>query len=192
MEQQSKLFIKGMVCNRCVSVVQEALTELGHQPLYVGLGEATVSGAVDNFNKIQLQDRLAVHGFSLLEDGKMKIVRELKDLVSEVYGGDFDFPEKFRFAILVKDRLAKEYETVRDVFIAMEQKTLEQYTIDYRINKVKELLVYSILTLADISFRLNFNSVAHLSAQFKQQTGLTASHFRAIKKEKADVIFSVN
>lgn len=47
------------------------------------------------------------------------------------------------------------------------ERTIEQYIIELRINKVKEFLVYSSLTLADIAFKLNFNSVAYLSTQFK-------------------------
>jgi AraC-like DNA-binding protein len=88
--------------------------------------------------------------------------------------------------------LQKDYETISDAFIATEKKTIEQYIIEYRINKVKEFLVYSNLTLSDIAFKLNFNSVAHLSTQFKQQTGLTPSFFRDIKKQKAERAFSKN
>lgn len=189
MEQQSTLFVKGMVCNRCVMVVKETLGDLGHEFSQVSLGEITISDAAA-LDKVQLQEKLAEHGFSLLEDRKMKTVNELKQLVAEVYSGDYDFPEKFRFSNLVKERWNKEYEAVRDVFIDKERKTLEQYIIEYRIGKVKELLVYSSLTLSEIAFKLNFTSVAHLSSQFKQQTGLTPSFFREIRKQKAEVVVS--
>lgn len=192
MEQQSKLLIKGMVCNRCVMVVNEALEEMGQYPEHVALGEITMLAGDNIIDKDQLEQKLAIHGFSLLEDPKTKTVNEIKSLAAEVYSGDFDFPEKFRFSNLLNARLDKGYETARDIFIAMENKTLEQYIIEFRINKVKEFLVYSTLTLADIAFRLNFNSVAHLSTQFKQQTGLTASYFRGIKNQKASVITLAN
>ncbi len=184
MVQRSKQFIKGMVCNRCVMVVTEVLKEMGHRSVNVRLGEITFSEANYSIDTVQLEERLAIHGFNLLEDRNTKTVNEIKTLVAEVYNGDFDFPEKFRFSDLLHTRLNKVYETARDLFIATEQKTLEQYIIEYRINKVKEFLVYSSLNLADIAFRLNFTSVAHLSAQFKQQTGLTASFFRRIKDQK--------
>jgi AraC family transcriptional regulator len=191
MEKGATIFIKGMVCRRCVMVIEEELKDLGHEPLQVGLGEVTVidSGKLD---KAELEKRLAALGFSLLEDRKVKTVSEVKALVEEVYSGDYDFPDNFRFSKLVKERFGKDYDAVSDVFIAMEKRTIEQYIIDFRINKVKEYLVYSNLTLADIAFRLNYNSVAHLSAQFKQYTGLTPSHFKEIKKEKSEVMFSDN
>jgi AraC-like DNA-binding protein len=88
--------------------------------------------------------------------------------------------------------LQKDYDVVSDAFIATEKKTIEQYIIQFRINKIKEYLVYTDLTLADIAFRLNFSSVAHLSAQFKQQTGLTPSFFKNIRRQKSETLFSPN
>ena len=120
------------------------------------------------------------------------MVKEIKQFVAQVYSGDFDFPERFRFSEFVKQKLQKEYDIISDAFIASEKKTIEQYIIDYRINKVKEFLVYSNFTLSDIAFKLNFTSMAHLSAQFKQQTGLTPSFFRDIRKQKAEKAFSRN
>jgi AraC family transcriptional regulator len=192
MDQQSKLFIKGMVCNRCVSVVGEALNELGHREVKVSLGE--IANLNENYpiDTAKLEGKLAIHGFSILEDQNLRIVNEVKALVAEVYSGEFEFPEKFRFANLLATRFFKGYDKTRDVFIAMEQKSLEQYIIEFRINKVKEFLVYSSSTLADIAYRLNFTSVAHLSSQFKQQTGLTPSFFKGIQNQKAEVVFATN
>ena len=144
------------------------------------------------FDKNELKKRLAPLGFSLLEDRKMKMANEVKALVEEAYGGAFDFPDNFRFSRFLTERLNKDYDVISDAFIAMEKKTIEQYVTDYRINKVKDFLVYSQLTLSDIAFRLNFNSVAHLSTRFKQVTGLTPSFFREIKRQKTEVIFCLN
>lgn len=190
MEQQT-IFIKGMVCRRCLMTVETELHQMGHTPVQVALGEVSflTHEAPDT---AVLEERLSGLGFSLLEDKKVKMVKQTKQLVAEVYNGDFDFPARFRFSEFVKQRLQKEYDTISDAFIASERKTIEQYIIEYRINKVKEFLVYSSFTLSDIAFRLNFTSIAHLSAQFKQQTGLTPSFFRDIKKQKAERAFSKN
>jgi AraC-like DNA-binding protein/copper chaperone CopZ len=192
MKQEAKIFIKGMVCRRCVMAIEEAFEDLGHALVKVELGEVTVLNHDEKFDKAQLEKRLTALGFSLLEDRKVKMVNEIKALVAEVYSGDYDFPDAFRFSNLVRARWNKDYDAISDLFIALEKRTLEQYIIDFRINKVKEYLVYSQYTLADIAFKLNFNSVAHLSAQFKQYTGLTPSYFREIKKKKTEVIFSAN
>ena len=190
MEQQT-IFIKGMVCRRCVMTVETELQEMGHTPVQLSLGEVSFI-TNEEHDPAVLEERLSLLGFSLLEDKKAKMVKEVKQLIAEVYSGDFDFPERFRFSELVKQRFQKDYDAISDAFIATEKKTIEQYIIETRINKVKEFLVYSSLTLSDISFKLNFTSVAHLSTQFKQQTGLTPSFFKEIKKQKVGIAFSSN
>ena len=172
MEKEISLQIKGMVCQRCVWVVEDQLKAAGHVPVKVSLGEASVQTGEKAVNIPALQERLAPLGFSLLEDRKLILVNEIKALVEEVYSGSFDFPEPFNFAKLATERLNRDYAHLSDVFIEQEKQTIEQYIIAFRINKVKECLVYSDATLSDIAFNLHFSSVAHLSAQFKQHTGL--------------------
>lgn len=190
MEQQT-IFIKGMVCQRCLMTVETELKEMGYTPVKLSLGEVSFL-ANKAHDHVALEEKLFLLGFNLLKDKKAEMVKEIKELIKEIYGGDFDFPERFRFSELAKQHFQKDYNAISDVFIATEKKTIEQYIIEYRIDKVKEFLVYSNLNLSDIAFKLNFNSVAHLSSQFKQHTGLTPSFFREIKKKKAGVIFSSN
>lgn len=192
MEQQSKLLIKGMVCRRCVMMVKEELERLGYMLLQVELGEVIIENGGKEINREEIAEKLAPLGFGLLDNPKAKLTGDVRALVQEVYSGDFDFPERFRFSILASQRLGKDYNTISDTFIEVERRTVEQYIIDFRINKVKEFLVYTSLTLSDIAFKLNFNSAAHLSSQFKQQTGLTPSYFKEIRKQKAEVMFSEN
>lgn len=183
MEAQT-IFLKGMVCNRCVMTVDEALRDLGHTPVKVSLGEISfVAGP--HYDPAVLKDKLSALGFTLLEDRNTKVANQVKQLVAEVYNGEFDFPTRFRFTTLVQERLGRDYEGISDAFITAEKKTVEQYMIEYRINKIKEFLVYTDSTLADIAFRLNYSSAAYLSTQFKQHTGLSPFYFREIRKEKA-------
>jgi AraC-like DNA-binding protein len=75
--------------------------------------------------------------------------------------------------------LHKEYSILSKLFSETEGITIEQYVILQKIEKVKELLVYNEMNLNEISFKLGYSSVAHLSAQFKKVTGLTPSQFKA-------------
>ena len=170
-----------MVCQRCLIVVESELQKMGHTPVKLSLGAVTFMASGSQSSAV-LEEGLSRLGFSLLEDKKEKLLVQVKQLVEEVYSGDFDFSERFRFSELVKKRLQNDYDSISDSFIAKEKKTIEQYIVEFRIKKVKEFLVYSNFRLSDIAFKLNFNSVAHLSAQFKQQTGLTPSFFKEIRK----------
>ena len=173
-----------MVCERCISVVKSELEKLGVAVVKVDLGEVTIISSNHSEDTKRIEARLGPLGFQLLEDKKIKILNELKNLIAEVYSGSYDFPNQMRFSDLVVSGLHKDYATLSAMFSLHENKTLERYIMDYRIEKIKEYLVYSSLTLSEIAFKLNFSSVPHLSRQFKQYTGLTPSYFRQIKKEK--------
>ena len=173
-----------MVCHRCITTVTQELQHLGIELDEVNLGEVkfAVNTAFTDYDA--LNSKLAPLGFSVLENKRSKIVRQIKQIVSEVYSGDFDFPHHFRFSDLLAARLEKEYDFISKQFSAEEGATIEKFVIDFRIEKIKEMLTYTALSLADISFQLGFSSVAHLSRQFKQQTGLNPSHFKAIWRNK--------
>ena len=179
----SDILIKGMVCERCIHSVKEVLEDLGVEVVEVGLGEIRLMSHPE-INESLIDERLKLLGFSLLQDRRLKLLKDAKALVAEVYSGRFDFPNSFRFSALATERLSSNYEAISAAFTLIEQKTLEKYIIDYRINKIKELLVYTDHTLADISFALGFSSVAHLSKQFKGCTGLNPSYFRQIKSAR--------
>lgn len=191
MKEPTKLSIKGMVCNRCIMAVNSELNSLGYVTESIQLGEVRFKPGIDiDLNTIE--KKLEQLGFRLLEDRKAKMIKEVKQMVEEVYCGDYSFPEKFRFSHLVQKRLNYTYELVSDTFIALEKTCIERYIIDYRIGKVKEFLVYTNLTLSDIAFKLNFTGTSHLSAHFKQVTGLTPSFFKEIKRKKIGVTLSAN
>jgi AraC family transcriptional regulator len=190
MENLSKLLIKGMVCQRCILVIQLQLEQMELTDFSVDLGEVSMSGS-GNFATIQrIQQTLAPLGFQVLEDKKARTVNEIKQLVADVYSGSYDFPYRFRFSEFVISALGRDYDAVSALFSSIEHRTIERYVIEYRIEKIKEFLVYSSFDLSEIAFKLNYSSVAHLSRQFKQYTGLTPSHFKEIKKAKLKLEFS--
>jgi AraC-type DNA-binding domain-containing proteins len=180
---QYTLHIKGMVCQRCISAVKQALEALGLEVLHIDLGMATISSSQSPDMQL-IAEKLEALGFSLLEDKQQQLVDKIKALVASVYSGEFDFPENFRFSKYAAKQLHRSYEVLSQAFSAAENTTLEKYIIAYRVEKVKELLVYTPATLADIAFRLGFSSEAHLSRQFKAQTGLNPSYFIKLRKEK--------
>ncbi len=182
-----KVYIKGMVCNRCISIVKYELESIGLQLDDIYLGEVTFSAGTQISDHRIIEAQLKPFGFSLLEDKRHKLVTDVKQITEEIYSGVFDFPVRFRFALYISQKLHKDYDLISATFSALEQKTLEKYIIDYRIEKIKEFLVYSPQTLADMAFRLGFSSVAHLSSQFKTVTGFNPSCYRSLKEIKKKI-----
>ena len=75
----------------------------------------------------------------------------------------------------------REYSALSHLFSSVEGTTIEQYLIHQKIEKIKELIIYDELNLSQISARLGYSSLAHLSGQFKKVTGLTPSHFKRLR-----------
>lgn len=174
-----------MLCHRCIATVTYELQHLGIEPDEVTLGEVKIAVHVPFTDFDALSRTLAPLGFSVLENKRSKLVRQVKQIVADVYSGEFDFPYQFRLSDLLAQKLEKEYDFISQQFTAEESSTIEKFVIDYRIEKIKEMLVYTSLKLSDIAFQLGFSSVAHLSRQFKQQTGLTITHFKAMRHNRS-------
>ncbi len=179
MQKKFTVFIKGMVCQRCISVVKDLVEKIGFQPVDVNLGEIIFPATTPAPDASVIAEKLKSSGFTVLEDKNEKLVKDIKQLVEEVYNGDYNFPARFRFSKLAKDRSGKNYDTISSVFSAIEKTTIEKYIINFRIRKIKELILSGNWSLSDISFSLGFSSVAHLSRQFKEVTGVNPSNYQA-------------
>jgi len=78
-----------------------------------------------------------------------------------------------------------------NLFSEVQGTTIEKFIILHKIERAKELLVYNELTLSEISDLLHYSSVSHLSTQFKKITGLTPSHFKALKNKRRTMLDNV-
>ncbi|MBK8495639.1 MAG: AraC family transcriptional regulator [Chitinophagaceae bacterium] len=174
-----KLYIKNMVCNRCIMVVKQELVKLKLQPAIVSLGEVELQKPASDKQLLQLNERLQELGFELLDDQKKKQIEKIKNLlIDKVQSGSLE--EHFSISSVLSKALNKEYSYISRLFSEVEGITVEQFFILQKTEKVKEWLVYAELNLSEISWRLGYSSVAHLSAQFKKVTGLTPSHFKKL------------
>ncbi len=175
-----KLYIKNMVCNRCIMVVRNELEALGYQVENVSLGEVELYPEPDEHGKLMLNDHLQAFGFELIDDKKNRLIGQIKSLIiALVHQQNSELSTNL--SDYLSTRLHHDYSYLSQLFSQVEGTTIEKYFIAQKIEKVKELLVYDELSLSEIAFQLNYSSVAHLSNQFKKITGLTPSHFKKIK-----------
>ena len=93
--------------------------------------------------------------------------------------GEFEGPERVKLSQFLADRLFHDYTHLSNLFSSVEGVTIEQYFINQRIEKVKELIVYDEMSLTEIAYQLGFSSLAHLSRQFRKVTGQTPTQFKA-------------
>lgn len=177
------LFIKNMVCDRCVLVVAGELKKIGINAQKITLGEVTLEKELTADQKEQLDKALLDLGFEPIDSKKGRIIEKIKTvIINMVHHSDHD--EKTNLSDLLSKALHHDYNYLSNLFSEVEGITIEKYFIAQKIEKVKELLVYDELSLSEIALRMHYSSVAYLSNQFKKVTGLTPSHFRQIREEK--------
>jgi AraC-like DNA-binding protein len=132
-----------------------------------------------------LREKLKEIGFELIDTKGSGIIEKIKQLVIQKARNEVsEDVARMKLSTYIADSLHHEYTYLSNLFSSVENRTIENYFIEQRIEYVKELLVYGELTLSEIADKLDYSSTAHISAQFKKVTGLTPSHYKKIGAEK--------
>lgn len=180
----SEISIRGMVCERCIAVIKEGITNLGHEISKISLGKLSLTEELNNEESNKIESFLQSNGFELISKRQARIVNQAKELIDEVFRENVRYDSKLRFSALLSERLHLNYDSISETFSALEGITLEKYIIAKRLEKVKELLVYTEFSLTEIAYITGFSSINHLSRQFKELTGLSPTHFKTVKNTR--------
>jgi AraC-like DNA-binding protein len=185
-----KIYVKNMACESCKVVVKEALAELNIFPLKVDLGEIETREDISDDDKKKLNNKISRVGLELLEKKQGILIEKIRKVIIEyVYHSD----EKpiVKFSVLLSDKLNHSYTYLANFFSEVEATTIEQYIIALKIERIKELIIFGEHTFSEIADRLHYSSIAHLSSQFKKVTGLTPTHFKALKEKRRITIQNI-
>lgn len=173
-----------MVCDRCVLMVENLLNEMEVKPLTVSLGVVEYGETVLNKAQVQqLRDKIEPVGFELIEDKKKQLIEGIKKSLIGLISQEDALLEN-KLSTFLSDELHHDYGYLSNLFSSVEGVTIEQFFIQHKIEKVKELLMYDEMSVTQISYSLGYSSPAHLSGQFKKITGLTPSYFKSLRDER--------
>src|ERR1043165_9323570 len=173
--------MKYMVSTRCKMAVKEELRKLGLHFIIVDLGEVDIMENISVDQREQLKMGLLKYGFELMDDPKAILIERIKNIIVEMVHYAEELP-KTNFSDYLSGKLNYDYTYLANLFSEAERITIEHFIIAHKIERVKEMLIYQDLNLTEISYKLNYSSVSHLSRQFKKVTGLTPSHFKKLKE----------
>lgn len=177
------LFIKKMVSNRCKMVVARELTKLGLPFSRVELGVAEIEGDLSFSQYLAIEKALSKVGLALVDDRDRILIRKIEDLITElVYHAEE--PLAINLSVYLSRKLNRDYACLTNAWSKGGKGTIEKFYITQKIDRVKELIASNTLTLTEIAFMMHYSSVAHLSAQFKKCTGITASHYKQLAEKK--------
>jgi AraC-like DNA-binding protein len=175
------LYIKNMVCNRCRMVVEGVFRDAGLEPLRTDLGEVLIRETqLGSEQKQSLDSGLQQAGFELIDSRKSRQIEQIKTMVIGWVHHSDEQPQQ-KYSELISSALHQEYSSLSRLFSETEGITIEQYIINQKIERVKELMIYDERSLSQIAFDLGYSSVAHLSAQFKKVTGMTPTYFKGLQ-----------
>lgn len=163
--------------------VKDALKSLGLHFIVVDLGEVEIMESISPEQREDLKAALLVSGLELMDDKRAVLIERIKNVITEMIHYSEEAP-KTNYSDYISEKLKYDYTYLSNLFSEVKGITIQQFIIIHKIEKVKELLLYEELNLTEISYKLHYSSVAHLSNQFKKVTGLTPSHFKQLKDRK--------
>ena len=176
-----KLYIKNMVCPRCIMAVESILQKLDIPYIEVRLGEATLSVPTEKIDRAQLKKELEAIGFELIENQQLRYVEQIKNIVLQFIRSPEIQQSQYTFSHYLSEQTGRDYQYLSKIFSEKEGITIERYIILQKIEYVKELLIYEEFNLSEIAMKLNYSSIAHLSNQFKQITGFAPTQFKKLQ-----------
>ncbi len=186
------VLVKNMVCHRCVLAVEEILNREKIPFQKVLFGEIHLMDELNEKQKTALSRNLNGIGFELIDSHMSGLIEKIKQLAIKKARFEVDSKEKkINLSNYLSEKLHYEYTHLSSLFSSVEGRTIENFYIEQRIEKAKELLIYGEKTLSEIAFELDYSSTAHLSSQFKKITGLTPSYFKKVGTVKRKALDKV-
>ncbi|AFL82881.1 DNA-binding domain-containing protein, AraC-type [Belliella baltica DSM 15883] len=180
-----ELQIKNMVCPRCIMAVENLLFDKHIAFEKVVLGKAILLQKPSEKQLEELEADLMRMGFEILQDKDVQRIEKIKASLHQVLQSG-EIPSGFNLMDYIKSILNEDYSKLSHLFSSMEGITIEKFFIELKIDKVKEWLFYEEMNLSEISYKLDYSSVQHLSSQFKKVTGMTPSDYKKMIKKSPE------
>lgn len=182
------VLVKNMVCHRCIVSVEDMLVKAAIPFHKVLFGEIHFANELSSVQKETLVGNLKKEGFELIESHMSELIEKIKLLVIKRARNEVDKNEiRINLSTYLSEKLHLEYTYLSSSFSAVEGRTIDNFYIEQRVEKAKELLSYGQKTLSEIAFELGYSNTAYLSTQFKKTTGTTPTDFKeaGIARRKA-------
>lgn len=172
-----------MVSNRCKLAVRSELKKLGLHFIVVDLGEIEIMENLNSEKRALLKLGLLDSGLELMNDKKAILIEKIKNIIIQmIHHSEDDI--KVNFSDYLSEKLNYNYTYLAHLFSEVQGITIEHYIISNRIERIKELMIYGELNITEITWKMGYSSVSHLSNQFKKATGLSPSHFKKLKNKR--------
>jgi AraC-like DNA-binding protein len=175
----TKLYIKYNFNEVCKKIVQEQLDKMEIDYVMTGFAEVDVKKNLPTTKLKQINRLLNNYGIEIVESEKSILIEKIKAAITEMVYLEEKLPTTKTSHYLAK-KINRSYGYISNVFSEVTYTTIENFILLQKIERVKDLITANELTFKEIAWELNYSSLAHLSTQFKNKTGLTLSAFQRI------------
>ena len=167
-----KIYIKYMVSQRCKMAVKEVLKNMGLHFVFVDLGVVETMEDLSAEQRLELKSALLELGLELMENKKAELAQQVKKLILDmIYNSEEEM--RISFTAYLSEQTGHDYPHLANLFLESQGITIQQFMIIHKVERIKELIIYGELSITEITWKMNYSSVAHLSNQFKKVTGLS-------------------
>ncbi|GEC79536.1 hypothetical protein FAQ01_24060 [Flavobacterium aquatile] len=166
-------------------IIQEKLSELGCKYTIAGFGEIDFLENIPDEKINDLSAKFESYGIEMVENQKSVLVQKIKDTITELVTSEE--PLNVKSSVFIAEKLNHSYGYLSNLFSDVTYTSIENYIIIQKIELAKQLIINNQLSLTEIAYRLNYSSVAHLSTQFKNTTGITPSAFQRIITKRREL-----
>ncbi len=178
-----KLYVKYNMNALYKKVLEEQLDKLSLTYTLIGFTEVEIEDAMTAEKWDQLNFCLDSYGIEVVESHKSVLVQKIKDAIIEMVYIEEQLPTS-KISDYLAEKLLHSYGYLANLFSEVTFTSIENFIILQKIERAKHFISTGELTFTEISFRLNYSSLAHFSTQFKNTTGLTPSAFQRIIKKR--------
>ncbi len=169
-----------MVCNRCITLLEQEFKKSGIVVESIVLGEI-VYGEKDGVDQLFIEKMLRENGFELVKDAGEMLTEHIKIALIEAVD-QLEASSEENLSSYLSKKLNKDYSVISKMFSKQEGVTIERYYIHLKIEKVKELIQLQHLNFSEIAYSLNYKSSSHLASQFKTITGMSMSDYKNLQQ----------
>ncbi|MGC5746616.1 helix-turn-helix domain-containing protein [Chryseobacterium sp. NFX27] len=186
-----KMYVKFDFNALCKKVLDEKLKEHGLKYHLLNFGEVELYEPITQEQHNLFKKNLKDYGIEIIESQKTALVQKIKDVIVELVFSENAVPVKA--SIYIAEKLNHSYGYLSNLFSEVAYTSIENFIILQKIEYAKELILNNKQSLTEIAHKLNYSSVAHLSTQFKNTTGITPSQFhKIITKRRKNQSISIN